>query len=454
MNSKNLKFKVTAILAFLTLQTLFVSAQTLTKLHDFDGTDGQSSYSKLISDGTYLYGMTLLGGVHNYGVIYKVKKDGTGFQKLYDFDDTNGQKPYNSLTLIGSALYGVAYKGGSNNYGTLFKINTDGTNFTKLLDFGSYYLQSPRSSLYFDGTYLYGTTYGGGNQGAGTLYKVKPDGTDFSILYSFNDLAVNPEGDLIFDGTYFYGATYNGNTIDNSTIYKIKADGTGFQKLHDFPDTYSTYNVQASELFLHNGYLYGVTFYSETTQDGYLYKISTDGTNFSVLHNFTQATGNKPQGGLVLAGDYLYGTMTNNGIYRIKPDGTDFANVYTFTTNSGYSSWCGLYFDNTSLYGVTTGGGDNGKGTVFTFNDDNIPLYVGTPTNSETQFSVYPNPAQNTFRISTPLNKEFEVEIYDVSGHLVLQTKTNSDQAINIDNFNSGVYFVRAENETHKLIKK
>ena len=47
-----------------------------------------------ISDGTYLYGMTVYGGAYNDGVVFKIKPDGTGYVKLLDFDSTtNGANP-------------------------------------------------------------------------------------------------------------------------------------------------------------------------------------------------------------------------------------------------------------------------------------------------------------------------------------------------------------------------
>jgi len=59
----------------------------------------------LISDGTYLYGMTQQGGDDNKGVVFKIKLDGTSYTKLLDFDGTNGETPYGSLVSDGSFLY-------------------------------------------------------------------------------------------------------------------------------------------------------------------------------------------------------------------------------------------------------------------------------------------------------------------------------------------------------------
>src|SRR6266850_1722370 len=53
-----------------------------TKLLDFGSTDnGSHPYSSLVSDGTFLYGMTSEAGSNGVGTIYKIKPDGSGFAK-------------------------------------------------------------------------------------------------------------------------------------------------------------------------------------------------------------------------------------------------------------------------------------------------------------------------------------------------------------------------------------
>lgn len=454
--------RITLLALLILFQTTSGYTQVYQKLFDFDNTNGRLPYSTLISDGTYLYGITFSGGVNEHGTIFKIKKDGSGFMKLHDFEVANGRKPRNSLTLVGSQLFGVAQYGGATDHGVLFKINTDGSNFTKLIDFGSGssngYL--PQSALYYDGTYLYGTTFGGGFGGGGILYKIKPDGTDYSETFNFyntNHQSISPEWDLTFDGTYFYGATYNGNSLENSTIYKVKPDGTGYQKLHDFPDNMANMNVQPYDLLLYNNYLYGVTFYSETTQDGYLYRIKTDGTDFSILHNFDAATGNRPSCRLVAAGGYLYGTTYTGGtccgvIFRIKPDGTEYSSVFNFNNNDGYDARCGLFFDNYTLYGVAASGGNNGNGVVFKFNDENVTAVETLENNSN--FSLSPNPAHSILNIDLKENKIFY--LVDLAGNILSSHELcNGKNTIDISPLAPGMYFLTTDKgESVKFIKE
>lgn len=162
------------------------------------------------------------------------------YTKLLDFaGTTNGNGPYGDLISDGTFLYGMTRIGGANNQGTIFKIMPDGTGYTKLFDFisgttGPGY--GPRGSLYFDGTFLYGTTVSGGSSDMGTIFKIMPDGTGFVRLFNFTGTAngSNPVGTLISDGTFLYGAAQGGGTNSMGTLFKIMPNGTGFVKLLDF----------------------------------------------------------------------------------------------------------------------------------------------------------------------------------------------------------------------------
>jgi uncharacterized repeat protein (TIGR03803 family) len=440
-------------------------SQTFTKLFDFNGISGSKAYGDLISDGDYFYGTTTVGGSNDKGVIFKIKSDGTDYQKLYNFDEVHGAKPYDGLQLIGSELFGVTLYGGTNNGGIIFKIDTNGSNYSVLKDFSnSNDGAQPNASLYFDGTFLYGTTYSGGTGGGGgTIFKLNLDGTGFTVIHNFNGSntsnGAQPQAQLLSDGTYLYGVTFNGGTNNKGVLYKIKPDGTNFLKLYDFVGTNNTNNVEPSEPILHEGYLYGCTFLGGANELGTLYKIATDGSDFSVLHDFDTPTGAKPHCKLTLAGDYLYGTTTTGGlsgggmIFKIKPDGTDYSSIFEFVTESGYSCWSSLLYKGSYLYGITSSGGDGGdNGTIFQF-DDGLPLSnpnVSAPTN----IAIYPNPVQDVLYISLPENTKADAILYDVAGKLVLRETIVGNAAISLNSLKSGVYFLQVGNNTQKIIKE
>ncbi len=142
----------------------------------------------------------------------------------------------------------------------------------------------------------------------------------FTTLYrltegSFtNGDGANPAGRLILSGNTLYGTTYGGGSSGNGTVFAVNIDGTGFTTLHTF--TFGSDGGQPiAGLILSGNTLYG-TASEYHGGSGKVFKLATDGTSFTSLHSFTgtsspfytNSDGTHPYGGLILAGDALYGT--------------------------------------------------------------------------------------------------------------------------------------------------
>src|SRR2546427_39158 len=125
------------LLALLVAASFITSNAQFTKLLNFTGTaNGDGPAGDLISDGTFLYGMTAFGGTNDLGVVFKIKPDASGYLKLLDFTGTaNGSYPTGSLIFEGNFMYGMTFGGGAHDKGTTFKIKPDGTGYSKILDF-------------------------------------------------------------------------------------------------------------------------------------------------------------------------------------------------------------------------------------------------------------------------------------------------------------------------------
>jgi|GEM_PF-1259861 len=94
----------------------------MTVLHSFSGTnnDGYNPWGSLFYDGTYLYGMTKEGAAGVLGGIFKILPSGSGYNQLYSFNGVNsGAGPYGSLISDGTFLYGMT--NGNNAVGNIFK---------------------------------------------------------------------------------------------------------------------------------------------------------------------------------------------------------------------------------------------------------------------------------------------------------------------------------------------
>jgi uncharacterized repeat protein (TIGR03803 family) len=258
-----------------------------------------------------LYGTDGFGGAAGSGSVFRLNTDGSGFTTLHSFSPTGGAGYEPTAALVQGRdgnLYGTTQGGGNSGAGTVFKLGTNGTGFVQLYSFGGPGdAQSPQAPLIqgSDG-FLYGTTSAGGASalggasGYGTVIKINTDGTGESVLHSFL-----PSGN---DGQRPYGALVQGK----------------------------------------DGVLYGVTQQGGSggsTGFGTVFKLNTDGSGYAILHNFDPAAGGDgsyPWSGLVLGNDgAMYGTTTYGGshnqgvIFKLNPDGSDYAILYTFGSSPG-----------------------------------------------------------------------------------------------------------------------
>ncbi|MGB9197421.1 MAG: choice-of-anchor tandem repeat GloVer-containing protein, partial [Terriglobales bacterium] len=148
---------------------------TVTVLHNFSGTDGETPWYGLVqaSDGNF-YGTTFNGGVYGaQGVVFQITPSGQ-YTKLHDVMPANGDgKGPGSVLTLGSdgKLYGVTASGNAGYAGTIFNITTEGT-FTTLYTF----CQSgtctdgygPQSAIQQNTNGIfYGTTSNGGDLSCG-----------------------------------------------------------------------------------------------------------------------------------------------------------------------------------------------------------------------------------------------------------------------------------------------
>lgn len=67
-------------------------------------------------------------------------------------------------------------------------------------------------------------------------------------------------------------------------------------------------------------------------------------------------------------------------------------------------------------------------------------------------FSIYPNPAKDKFTLTTSTNKDVNVEIYNVMGQKLAAEKFNKELTLETSGWPTGIYFVKCNNFTKKLI--
>ena len=430
-------------------------------LLDFTGVNGSVPSGTLISDGTFLYGMTTMGGVKDAGVIFKIRSDGIGYEALLNFSDINGSAPYGSLISDGTFLYGMTAKGGKNGYGVIFKIRPDGTRYSKLLDFNASNGATPKGSFFYDGTFLYGMTSQGGINNMGTIFKIRSNGSEYLKLLDFaGGNGSNPHGTLISDGTFLYGMTSSGGTNNVGTVFRIKPDGTGYNSFFNFAGT-SNGNYPLGSLISEDGFFYGMTYQGGLNNLGVVFRIKKDGTGYSKLLDFAgNINGSHPMGSLISIENLLYGMTYNGGImergvlFKIKTDGNGYSKLYDFATN-GITPIGSLFSDSSFLYGMASQGGINNMGALFKYALVNTGTsWYSEKDGAQTYINVYPTLSSGKFTVEMclkALNIEctregllVKVEIYNVSGEKVYDNINNqTSKEIDLNDFANGMYFVK-----------
>jgi uncharacterized repeat protein (TIGR03803 family) len=137
---------------------------------------------------------------------------------------------------------------------------------------------------------------------------------------STNGDGINPVS-CIVSGRVIYGTCNAGGLNGNGTVFRVNTDGTDFTNLFNF--NVGTYNSQNSTypdstgsgpnpgLLQVSNTLYGTTFAGGLYGAGEIFKINTDGSGFAVIHSFDFDDGQQPASGLTLYNNVLYGTTTD-----------------------------------------------------------------------------------------------------------------------------------------------
>lgn len=200
--------------------------------------------------------------------------------------------------------------------------------------------REPADDLIISGLTLYGMTSKGGSSDNGTIFKMKTDGTGYTSLHSFTGGAADgrePFGSLLLSGTLLYGMTHKGGTYDMGTVFRIGTDGSDFSLLHSFAGVPDDGQFPNGSLILSGSTIYGVTMWGGNSGNGAIFRIQTDGSGFSLLHGFPGIYGfGGPTGSLLLSGSTLYGMTYLGGdnhlgaVFKIQTDGSGFTILHSF----------------------------------------------------------------------------------------------------------------------------
>jgi len=190
-------------------------------------------------------------------------------------------------------------RGGENGAGTVFKMDTNGNNYLVIYSFkpGSEDGQNPFCGVVQGSDeMLYGTCYSGGLWSSGIVFKLNTNGGDYTIIHNFDPNSGEgkyPEGALVQDanGT-LYGTTFWDGGSGKGVIFRVNSDGSGYTVIHNFASvTNDGANPTAQLIQGSDGTLYGTCEQGGTNSRGTIFKVNTDGAGYAVLHNFTTTGG-------------------------------------------------------------------------------------------------------------------------------------------------------------------
>ncbi|MGA9670257.1 MAG: choice-of-anchor tandem repeat GloVer-containing protein [Terracidiphilus sp.] len=407
-NSSNSQWGRTCRLAYVVALPLLlclaesagVQAQTLTTLHNFNGTDGAFPSSQLTSqlakshvvqhsNGNF-YGTTPAGGAFTYGTVFQVTAAGAettiySFCSLGGSACTDGSTPQGALVLGSNGnLYGTTFSGGANNDGTVFVITPAGS-LTTLHSFSGADGANPVGALALgrNGN-LYGTTFVGGANNDGTVFQITPGGS-LTTLHTFSGAdGINPGGDLVLSSGNgnFYGTTYaGGNSNSAGTLFQMTPSGS-LTTLYTFCSSTNCNDGSAPNVPLtldSFGDVYGTTSTNGANAGGTLFELTWWG-GFHTIYHFCAKTnctdGAQPLGGPVVGKDFnIYGTTTTGGaggsgtVYQFTP-WHQLTTLYNFCSKANCTDGANPETALTqgadgNFYGTTSVGGTFNFGTVW-----------------------------------------------------------------------------------------
>lgn len=419
-----------------------VSGSQITLLYSFSGVGGSGANppGSPVLSGAFLYGTAPYGGSANFGTLFRMNTDGTGYTNLFHFRGTSadGSEPEGSPLLSGAVLYGLTPLGGplatngftlstdpetsavttnwiTGIHGTLFKLDTVSGVYTSLHNFTGIDLNGdsddgsrPQGDLILDGSVLYGTAPLGGTADAGTVYRLNTDGSGYTVLRSFAGGVTGgakPCGSLTVSDGVLYGQTTFGGSNNYGTVYRMNTDGTGYAVLYSFRGAPWDGSHPQGSLLLSGGTLYGLTPFGGTNGFGTLFRLSTNGTGYGVLCHFTGTVTNgaHPYGSPAFDNGMLYGMTAYGGssnagtLFRVSTNGSGFQVLHSFSggTDNGAGPYGSPVLSGGTIYGMTSQGGTADEGIVFSLavpdadiDADGLPdwweeQYFGGSTNAD-----------------------------------------------------------------------
>jgi uncharacterized repeat protein (TIGR03803 family) len=330
-----------------------LDGSNFTKIINFDGASYGTApgASVLIGSDGKIYGLTGGGGSANQGTLFVVNRDGSGFMRLFNFDGTiTGGGTICKLTEGSDGmLYGTAYAGGANSLGTVFKIGKNGGGFQKLADLNSLAAAPMFGPLVeSEPGKFFGMAANGGPENGGGIFSITSSGA-LKVVSDILFEESNPSK-LVGDktGEFYFGVAQSGKP----SLFRITDSGQ-YERIFEIPS-----GVVVWEIFhISTGHIW--CFGTKNTQP-YLFRIKTDGTGFEEM---AELVANLPSFRNIewlterldgkLFGVTTRGTIDNPGMmFTVQNDGTGYSEIGLMPKGKEFGSASYLYASDGIVYAI------------------------------------------------------------------------------------------------------
>ncbi|SDJ08044.1 T9SS type A sorting domain-containing protein [Chryseobacterium jejuense] len=247
----------------------------------------------------------------------------------------------------------------------------------------------------------------------------------------------------------------NGSTsfTDNSYTFNIVSQAGTFRIQKNYPNT--GWNGTANDnAYIDNTGTTNTPSPSFSVKSGSSFKVS----KFWVFLSNTALNQSTSSGTLIITGKLngitKFSTTKTSGFNTTFNATTGTTGVYNgFTpidlTNLNNLNYSNIIIDEIQLQ--STGGYVYMCLDAFTWSK--TPTLGTAEITSQKKTSVYPNPSSGVFNLN--LEKNSKVTLYDQSGKLVKSTEAaKGENKIDITELPDGIYLMRSESESYKIIKK
>lgn len=270
------------------------------------------------------------------------------FRVVHHFGDPDvtGVLPQSGLTEgVDGRLYGVCFRGGRFNGGVLYAVRKDGSGYGAVHHFGAAGQPahpSGRLTAASDGR-LYGTTFRNGDVDRGAVYSFDPATGKFQLVKALEGAPTLLGKTGVIEGRdgLLYGLA-DGDVATRSVVFRVAKDGSGYRILKTLAAGANGFLRHVGPLHeAGDGLLYGAFANGGAHDRGFLFRIGKDGSGYQVLRDFGPSFNEPfaPSGGVMQAGDgRLYGLLSSGssptdsgvegGIYRVMPDGSGYEVIH------------------------------------------------------------------------------------------------------------------------------